>query len=91
MKRAAITSRLMGLLLLAAGYPSAGFAQDTLQPYQLVRSLQLVQDRIAAGDHAAMPMQAKLLEMTDARLRQADEKFINMVKFGFHAIIFSDD
>ena len=72
MKRAAVTSRLMGLLLLAAGYPSAGFAQDTLQPYQLVRSLQLVQDRIAAGDHAAMPMQAKLLEMTDTRLREAD-------------------
>lgn len=72
MKRAAVTSRLMGLLLLAAGYPSAGLAQDTLQPYQLVRSLQLIQDRIAAGDHAAMPMQAKLLEMTDARLRQAD-------------------
>ncbi|TPK44324.1 chemotaxis protein MotC [Mesorhizobium sp. B2-5-4] len=72
MKRAALTSRLMGLLLLATAYPSAGFAQDTLQPYQLVRSLQLVQDRIAAGDHAAMPMQAKLLEMTDARLRAAD-------------------
>lgn len=72
MKRAAVTSRLIGLLLLAAGYPSAGFAGDTLQPYQLVRSLQLVQDRIAAGDHAAMPMQAKLLEMTDQRLREAD-------------------
>ncbi|TPI31671.1 chemotaxis protein MotC [Mesorhizobium sp. B3-2-1] len=73
MKRAALTSRLTGLLLLlAAAYPSAGLAQDTLQPYQLVRSLQLVQDRIAAGDHAAMPMQAKLLEMTDARLRAAD-------------------
>ncbi|WP_027144763.1 chemotaxis protein MotC [Mesorhizobium sp. WSM3626] len=72
MKRTALTSRLMGLLLLATAYPSAGFAQDTLQPYQLVRSLQLVQDRIAAGDHAAMPMQAKLLEMTDARLRAAD-------------------
>jgi chemotaxis protein MotC len=72
MMRAAVTSRLMGLLLLVAGYPSAGFAQDTLQPYQLVRSLQLVQDRIAAGDHAAMPMQAKLLEMTDTRLREAD-------------------
>lgn len=72
MKRATVTSRLMGLLLLAAGYPSAGFAEDTLQPYQLVRSLQLVQDRIAAGDHAAMPMQAKLLEMTDTRLREAD-------------------
>ncbi|RUW52297.1 chemotaxis protein MotC [Mesorhizobium sp. M8A.F.Ca.ET.208.01.1.1] len=72
MKRAALTSRLTGLLLLAAACPSAGLAQDTLQPYQLVRSLQLVQDRIAAGDHAAMPMQAKLLEMTDARLRAAD-------------------
>ena len=72
MKRTAVTSRLMGLLLLAAGYPSAGFAEDTLQPYQLVRSLQLIQDRIAAGDHAAMPMQAKLLEMTDTRLREAD-------------------
>jgi chemotaxis protein MotC len=68
----AVTSRLIGLLLLAGGYPSAGFAQDALQPYQLVRSLQLIQDRIAAGDHAAMPMQAKLLEMADARLRAAD-------------------
>jgi chemotaxis protein MotC len=61
------------LLLLAAGGPSAAFAQDApLQPYQLVRSLQLIQDRIAGGDHAALPMQAKLLEMTDARLRTAD-------------------
>ena len=72
MRQAAVTSRLIGLLLLAGGYPSAGFAQDALQPYQLVRSLQLIQDRIAAGDHAALPMQAKLLEMTDARLRAAD-------------------
>ena len=72
MRRATVISRSIGLLLLAGGYPSAGFAQDTLQPYQLVRSLQLIQDRIAAGDHAALPMQAKLLEMTDARLRTAD-------------------
>ncbi|QPC91094.1 chemotaxis protein MotC [Mesorhizobium sp. INR15] len=73
MKRAAITSHVIGLgLLLTVAHPSAGHAQDALQPYQLVRSLQLVQDRIAAGDHAAMPMQAKLLEMTDARLRQAN-------------------
>ncbi|PBB38346.1 chemotaxis protein MotC [Mesorhizobium sp. WSM3868] len=65
--------RAVGLLLLAAGSPAAVFAQDDgLQPYQLVRSLQLVQDRIAGGDHAALPMQAKLLEMTDARLRAAD-------------------
>ncbi|TIN70379.1 MAG: chemotaxis protein MotC [Mesorhizobium sp.] len=72
MKRAAVTRRLIGLLLLAGGHPSTGFAQDALQPYQLVRSLQLIQDRIAAGDHAALPMQAKLLEMADARLRAAN-------------------
>lgn len=72
MRRTAATSRLIGLLLLAGGHPSAGFAQEALQPYQLVRSLQLVQDRIATGDHAALPMQAKLLEMADARLRTAD-------------------
>lgn len=61
----------LGLLLLTSGAPSA-FAQDApLQPYQLVRSLQLIQDSIAAGDHAALPMQAKLLEMIDARLRDA--------------------
>ncbi|KQU98777.1 chemotaxis protein MotC [Mesorhizobium sp. Root102] len=72
MRRAAVTSRLLGLLLLAGGHPSTGFAQEALQPYQLVRSLQLIQDRIATGDHAALPMQAKLLEMADARLRTAD-------------------
>lgn len=43
-----------------------------LEPYQMVRSLQLVQDRIANGDQAAMPMQRKLLEIIDARLRTAD-------------------
>ncbi|MEP6563799.1 MAG: chemotaxis protein MotC [Mesorhizobium sp.] len=63
---------IIGLLLLTVGHAPAAFAQDALQPYQLVRSLQLVQDRIASGDHAALPMQAKLLEMADARLRAAD-------------------
>lgn len=71
MKGRTAIGRAVGLLLLAAGSPA--FAQDDgLQPYQLVRSLQLIQDRIAGGDHAALPMQAKLLEMTDARLRAAD-------------------
>lgn len=56
--------------LLAPGAPVAR-AQEALQPYQFVRSLQLIQDRIAAGDQAAMPMQAKLLELVDARLRDA--------------------
>ncbi|MDX8477624.1 chemotaxis protein MotC [Mesorhizobium sp. VK24D] len=73
MRGRTVIGRAVGLLLLAAGSPAAAFAQDDgLQPYQLVRSLQLIQDRIAGGDHAALPMQAKLLEMTDARLRTAD-------------------
>ncbi|UVK40775.1 chemotaxis protein MotC [Mesorhizobium sp. AR10] len=70
MRPTAIIGRAIGLLLLTTG--PAAFAQDALQPYQLVRSLQLVQDSIASGDHAALPMQAKLLEMTDKRLRAAD-------------------
>jgi chemotaxis protein MotC len=56
---------------LAAALATPGRADDALQPYQMVRSLQLVQDRIASGDHAAMPMQAKLLEMIDSRFRAA--------------------
>lgn len=43
---------------------------DELQPYQMVRSLQLLQDRIANGDHAVLPMQTRLLAIIDRRLRQ---------------------
>ncbi len=57
---------------LAARAETAGSAEGRLQPYQMVRSLELVQDRIAGGDHAALPMQKKLLELIDARFRAAD-------------------
>jgi len=70
MRRAA-GLRMVMLAALTGGLTTAGRADGALQPYQMVRSLQLVQDRIAAGDHAAMPMQAKLLEMIDARFRAA--------------------
>ncbi len=69
MRRAARTCGVAGLALLLAALPCR--AEEPLQPYQMVRSLQLVQDRIAAGDHAALPMQAKLLELVDARFRAA--------------------
>ncbi|OHV69966.1 chemotaxis protein MotC [Mesorhizobium sp. LCM 4577] len=72
MKGGSVIGGAIALLLLAAGSPSAASAQEALQPYQLVRSLQLIQDRIAGGDHAALPMQAKLLEMIDARMRDAN-------------------
>jgi chemotaxis protein MotC len=57
----------LATLFLAA--PAAAQDEAPLEPYQMVRSLQLVQDRIAAGDHAALPMQSKLLEMIDRRFR----------------------
>lgn len=59
------------ILAGAARAMAADAAPGGLEPYQMVRSLQLVQDRIADGDHAALPMQRKLLELIDARLRAA--------------------
>ncbi|HTV71641.1 MAG TPA: chemotaxis protein MotC [Rhizobiaceae bacterium] len=50
---------------------------DELQPYQMVRSLQIVQDKIAAGDHAAIPMQRKLLDMIDARFKDTESEDYN--------------
>lgn len=62
----------VALAAATAAAPALAEASAALQPYQLVRSLQLVQDRIADGDHAALPMQRKLLEMIDQRFREAD-------------------
>jgi chemotaxis protein MotC len=58
------------LLTLLAGTSPVG--ASGLQPYQMTRSLQLVQDRIAGGDHAALPMQRRLVEMIDERLRRTE-------------------
>jgi chemotaxis protein MotC len=58
---------LCALVLVGQSHAQA----SSLQPYQMTRSLQLVQDRIASGDHAALPMQRRLIEMIDERLRQS--------------------
>lgn len=57
-----------------AGGAAADARNMDLQPYQMVRSLQLVQDRIAGGDHASLPMQNKLLEMIDTRFRSSSQE-----------------
>lgn len=63
----------MAAALAASMPPMPASADDGgLAPYKMMRSLQLVQDRIANGDHAAVPMQSRLLEMTDERLRAAE-------------------
>ncbi|MCO6386597.1 chemotaxis protein [Aliihoeflea sp. 40Bstr573] len=69
MRRAA--ARLGLSLAICGALAGAAAASSALQPFQMIRSLQLVQDRIANGDHAALPMQRKLLEMIDERMRNA--------------------
>lgn len=70
--RSRATHILAGLALLASTLPAPAKAAgaEPLQAFQMVRSLQVVQDRLASGDHAALPMQRKLLEMIDKRLRE---------------------
>ena len=64
----------VALLVQMASWSHATAAAQTppaLAPYQMVRSLQIVQDRIADGDHAVLPMQKKMIEMIDKRLLSA--------------------
>jgi chemotaxis protein MotC len=70
---------LVSLVALGAALPAMANTDATarlepqqLEPYQIVRSLELVQDRIAGGDHASQPMQRKLLEMIDARFAKRE-------------------
>ncbi|MGB3387263.1 MAG: chemotaxis protein MotC [Pseudaminobacter sp.] len=66
---------IASLALLAAMLPAAAKTAglEPLQVFQMVRSLQIVQDRLASGDHAALPMQRKLLELIDKRLRETGQ------------------
>lgn len=76
----ALRAGLAGLLAFGAAVPAAANADasGSLEPYQIVRSLELVQDRLAAGDHASQPMQRKLLEMIDVRFAtRAEARFEN--------------
>ncbi len=62
-------ARLPFAAMATAGvlFGSPGKATE-LEPYQMVRSLQVLQDRIANGDHAALPLQQKLLGVIDQGL-----------------------
>lgn len=73
MRLAATLSGAALIALLVAGVPGRAMASEApaLEPYQLVRCLQLLQDRIAGGDQASLPLQRRLLEMTDERMRTA--------------------
>lgn len=70
--RAVMASLALAAALMPARAAPGPAAPDPLAPYQLVRSLQLVQDQIANGDHAALPMQQRLIRMIDERLNESE-------------------
>lgn len=76
---------LLGLVAGMSASPLRAAAPD-LSPASMLRSLQLVQDRIANGDQAALPMQRKLLEMIDKRLREASDADFSSAD-GFRAVL----
>lgn len=59
--------------VLASLQPVAA-EQASLQPYQLVRSLQRLQDQIASGDKPALGMQREMVNLIDKRLENASEE-----------------
>ncbi|MGN7292286.1 chemotaxis protein MotC [Rhizobium sp. SAFR-030] len=69
------------LFLAAAGVfasaAPAAFAQavtESLEPYQMLRSLQFVQDTVVMGDHSAGEMQRFMLSELDRKFRVADPR-----------------
>ena len=78
-----VRSTVLALATVAAmGAAGADEAPPALAPFQMVRSLQIVQDRIADGDHAALPMQKKMIELIDRRiLEAAPEEFADRRNF----------
>ncbi len=62
-----LRSMAVAVVLMATPVVPAVADIGNLEPYQLMRTLQMVQDRIASGDHAAMPMQRKLMALIDDR------------------------
>ncbi|SIQ02355.1 chemotaxis protein MotC [Rhizobium sp. RU35A] len=67
------TSTFLFAGALAALWGSAMAAEpqtaDGLEPYQMMRSLQFVQDTVVMGDHSAAEMQRFMLSALDKRLR----------------------
>lgn len=67
-------SWLASVAFAAVSLQSAAAQQDgeNLAPYQMLRSLQFVQDTVVAGDHSAGEMQRYLIGSIDRRLRSVD-------------------
>ncbi len=51
-----------------------------LEPYQVMRSLGVLQDRIAGGEQSALPMQGKLLTMADKVFNESPREILQSPK-----------
>jgi chemotaxis protein MotC len=69
-------SILAASLMLCWPAPQSNAQQmsDSLEPYQMLRSLQFVQDSVVMGDHSAGEMQRFMLSTIDRRLRSINSK-----------------
>ncbi len=62
---------LMLLVSVVTSVAERAAAEDGLAPFRLMRSLQLVQDRIAAGDRDAIPLQDDMMPLLEEAFRAA--------------------
>ncbi len=62
---------------------------DSLDPYQMLRSLQFVQDTVVMGDHSAGEMQRFMLSALDQRLRAINAKAFDDPRNVDAALIFA--
>lgn len=69
-----LTTTAACLLSAMSGDAHAQQASETLEPYQMIRSLQYVQDTVVMGDHSAGEMQRFMLTALDKRLRNINPK-----------------
>lgn len=74
LQRLLLTTTAVCSLSLVADGARAQQTGDTLEPYQMIRSLQYVQDTVVMGDHSAGEMQRFMLASLDKRLRNINPK-----------------
>lgn len=71
LRRVAISLLTLTTLAGLGKVPVHANDMDTIQPFQMLRSLQFVQDTVVLGDHSAAEMQRFMLGTIDERLRAA--------------------
>lgn len=74
LQRLLLTTTAVCSLSLVADGARGQQTGDTLEPYQMIRSLQYVQDTVVMGDHSAGEMQRFMLASLDKRLRNINPK-----------------